>query len=170
MLTAAAVLLQAILLALLARIAWTDLDRQKIGNRDVLALALLGAANLATQAVQTGIWSSLTIGAIAGAILFAALFPFWLLRKVGAGDVKLMGAALFVTGGDHLFVFALILLAFSLLTVAVARNPLLLPQPFFRKYIQTIEGRHVVPFGVPIAASLAVVLLLQFFGLVGRAF
>ena len=44
-----------------------------------------------------------------------------------------------------------------LVTVAVIRYPLILPQPFFARYIEHLDRRRIVPFGVPIAAAVIVV-------------
>lgn len=72
-----------------------------------------------------------------------------------------MGAAPLVAGGDQLFAFTLALLGFAVLTALLVKNPILLPRPIFQKYIETFDQKNVVPFGVPIAASLLVVLVLQ---------
>ena len=48
--TAATILVKAVAIALLLRIAWTDFDTQKIKNRDVFALAVLGVAAFALPA------------------------------------------------------------------------------------------------------------------------
>jgi prepilin peptidase CpaA len=163
-LTGAAILVKAVAVALLLRIAWTDFDTQKIKNRDVFTLAVLGVAGLALPATLSGSWSSLTIGLIAGAVLFIAMLPLWLLRKIGAGDVKLLAVAPLIAGGDYLFAFALLLLFFAVLTALVVKNPLLLPASVFRRYIEALDRKGVVPFGVPISASLIGVLILQSLG------
>ena len=53
--------------------------------------------------------------------LVRVTIPFWLLRKVGAGDVKLLAVAPITTGGDDLFLFSLLLLVAAAIT-AVARS------------------------------------------------
>lgn len=164
MLAAASILVKAVAIALLLRIAWTDFETQKIKNRDVFALAGLGVAGLALSAALSGSWSTLTIGLIAGAVLLVAMLPLWLLRKVGAGDVKLLAVAPLLAGGDYLFAFALLLLFFAILTAIVVKNPLLLPASAFRRYIEVLDRKGVVPFGVPISASLIGVLVLQSLG------
>jgi prepilin peptidase CpaA len=163
-LAAGAILVKAVGIALLLRIAWTDFETQKIKNRDVFALALLGVAGLALSATLSGSWSSLTVGLIAGAVLLVAMLPLWLLRKIGAGDVKLLAVAPLLAGGDYLFAFALLLLFFAVLTAIVVKNPLLLPASAFRRYIEVLDRKGVVPFGVPISASLIGVLVLQSLG------
>lgn len=160
MLVAASILVNAVLFALLLRIAWRDFQTQRIANGDVLALGLLGIAGLTLGAVADNSWWSWTVGAIAGVAMFVALLPFWLLRKLGAGDVKLLAAAPLVTGGDYLFAFALLLLLFAALTAFLVKNPILLPAPAFRHYLEHLERKGVVPFGVPISASLTGVLCL----------
>lgn len=161
MLAAAAILVKAVAIALLLRIAWTDFETQRIKNNDVLALSALGVAGLGLAASSSGSWFSLTIGLIAGAVLFIAMLPLWLLRKIGAGDVKLLAVAPLISGGDYLFAFALLLLFFAVLTAVVVKNPLLLPVAAFRRYIEVLDRKGVVPFGVPISASLIGVLVLQ---------
>jgi prepilin peptidase CpaA len=169
MLVAGQILLQAVTVALLARIAVVDFRTQKITNRDVLVLAALGLAALVVQALwrieqlQGGVWWNVWMSLIVAAVLFAALLPFWLLRKVGAGDVKLMAAAPLVAGADGMLPFALLLLVFAALTALAVKNPMLLPAPLFRHYLEHFERKGVVPFGVPIAAALIGTIALSVF-------
>ena len=162
MLVAASILLKAVIFALLLRIAWRDFKTQKITNKDVLILGLLGLAGLVQGAVDTNSWWNLKVGAIASVVMFLALLPLWLLRKMGAGDVKFLAVSPLVTGGDYLLAFALLLLVFSVLTAFLVKNPFLLPAPAFRQFLEHWERKGVVPFGVPISASLIGVLLLAF--------
>ncbi|WP_265517358.1 prepilin peptidase [Nitratireductor luteus] len=163
MLAAAAILARAVLGVLLLRVAWSDLGRQKIANRDVLVIALVGAG-LLLQPAAGGSWANFAIGAAAGALFFLVLVPFWLIGKVGAGDVKLMGAAALVAGGDYLLSFALALIVFTLITALLVKMPMLLPETLYKRYVALFADNNVVPFGVPISAALLVVLLLQIAG------
>ena len=153
----------AVIVALLVRIGLVDFRIQKIANRDVLALAALGLCWGVLRVVQTppelrgDAWLAFWLGMALAAALFLVGLVFWLMRKMGAGDVKLLGAAPLVAGGEHLMLFSIALLACVLATVAVIRNPLLLPQPFFTRYIEHLDRRRIVPFGVPISAALIVV-------------
>jgi prepilin peptidase CpaA len=160
MLQAAGILLQAVVIGLLIRIAIVDFKIQKIGNRDVLALAGVGLAALVIEAyrrldlLQVDVWWNVYVSMIAAAVLFIALLPFWFLRKVGAGDVKLMAAAPLVAGGEYMLPFSILLMLFALITALFVKNPMLLPAPLFRQYLEYFERKGVVPFGVPIAGAL----------------
>jgi len=167
MLETGQILLQAVMIALLARIAVRDFRTQRIANGDVLALAALGIAALVLKALwrldqlQTGVWWNVTMSLIVAVALFALLLPFWLTRKLGAGDVKLMAAAPLVAGAEGMLAFALFLLGFALVTALLVKNPMLLPAPLFRQYLEHFERKGVVPFGVPIAAALICVVALR---------
>ena len=153
MLLAASLLLKALAIPLLARIAWVDFTTQKISNRDVLLLLCLGAGSLQLLSVQTGSWWDMGLSALAGLVLFVALFPFWALRKVGAGDIKLMAVTPFLIGGSDLIVFSALLLVFALATALIVKNPFMLPAGAFRLYVQHLDRKGVVPFGVPISVA-----------------
>lgn len=153
LLLAASLLLRALAIPLLGRIAWTDFTTQKIANRDVLLLICLGLGSLQLTAVVAGSWWDMGLSALAGFLLFAVLFPFWALRKLGAGDVKLMAVMPFLIGGSGLAVFSILLLVLALATAIVMRFPFMLPEGAFRVYIQHLDRKGVVPFGVPIAIA-----------------
>ena len=86
MLTGAAVAALFVLLALAAR---CDLASRRIPNRLTLAG---GAAGLLLAASQGG-WGALGEAALGGLAGLGVLLPVWLLGGMGAGDVKLLGAA-----------------------------------------------------------------------------
>lgn len=161
MLLVEALLLKVLAIPLLARIGWIDFKTQKISNRDVLLLLCLGAGGLLLLSLQSGSWWDLGLGALAGLLLFVALFPFWALRKVGAGDVKLMAVMPFLIGGSGLVLFSMLLLVFALIAVMVVKTPFMLPEGAFRLYIQHMDRKGVVPFGVPISmAAICTILFL----------
>ncbi|MGX9144270.1 prepilin peptidase [Mesorhizobium sp. 128a] len=153
MLLAASLLLKALAIPLLARIAWLDFVTQKISNSNVLLLLCLGAGSLLLLAVQSGSWWDMGLSAIAGLLLFVVFFPFWVLRKIGAGDVKLMAVIPILVGGTGLVVFSLLLMVFAVAMAVVVKNPFLLPAGAFRLYVQHMDRKGVVPFGVPISAA-----------------
>ncbi|TPK97340.1 prepilin peptidase [Mesorhizobium sp. B2-4-14] len=153
MLLVEALLLKALAIPLLARIAWLDFTTQRIANRDVLLLLCLGAGSLLLLMLRSGSWWDMGLSASAGLVLFLALFPFWVLRKIGAGDVKLIAVVPFLTGGKDLAVFSALLLVFALVTAGIMKNPLLLPAGAFRLYVQHLDRKGVVPFGVPISVA-----------------
>lgn len=166
MLLAAALLFKAVAILLLAKIAWTDFTVQKITNRDVLLLFCLGLGALQFHSLQTGSWLEMGISAIGGLVMFAALFPFWLLRKMGAGDVKLLSVTPFLIGGSNLAVFSVLLLVFAIATAALVKNPFLLPAGVFRHYVEHMDRKGVVPFGVPISAAAICAMALQIYSAV----
>ncbi|MCR4264843.1 prepilin peptidase [Nitratireductor sp. ZSWI3] len=161
MLTAALVILRVLVVAVLLRIAWSDLKLQKIANRDVLLLAAGGLGILCVSALQRDEWMSLLGPVATSFVLFVVLLVFWLIGTLGAGDVKLMAAVPLVTGNDHLLPFALFLLVFVLATVFLIRNPLLLPEKMVEKYIAVLDRKGIVPFGVPISMALLCTIVLQ---------
>jgi prepilin peptidase CpaA len=153
MLLAASLLLKALAIPLLARIAWLDFTTQKISNQNVLLMLCLGLGSLQLLSVQSGSWWDMGLSALAGLLLFVALFPFWAMRKVGAGDVKLMAVVPFLIGGSGLVVFSVLLLLFALATALIVKNPFMLPAGAFRLYVQHLDRKGVVPFGVPISLA-----------------
>lgn len=153
LLLSASLLLKGLAVPLLVRIAWVDFTTQKITNRDVLLLLCMGLGSLQLLSLLSGSWWDMGLSALGGLLLFLALFPFWVLRKIGAGDVKLMAAMPFLIGGDGLVVFTLLLLVFAIATAVLVRNPFLLPAGAFRVYVQHMDRKGVVPFGVPISAA-----------------
>jgi len=161
MLLVEVLLLKALAIPLLARIAWLDFTTQKIANRDALLLLCLGAGSLMLLSLQSGSWWDMGLSAIAALVLFVGLFPFWVLRKVGAGDVKLMAVVPFLVGGNDLVGFSILLLLFALATAMVVKNPFLLPQGAFRVYVQHLDRKGVVPFGVPISVASICIIALQ---------
>ncbi|TPI45319.1 prepilin peptidase [Mesorhizobium sp. B3-1-7] len=163
LLLAASLLLKAVAIPLLARVAWLDFTTQKISNRDVLLLLCLGLGALQLVSVLTGSWWDMGLSALGGLLLLVALFPFWILRKVGAGDVKLMAAMPFLIGGDGLVVFTLFLLVFAVAIVVLVKNPFVLPAGAFRLYVQHMDRKGVVPFGVPISAAAICTIALQMY-------
>ncbi|RVD39628.1 prepilin peptidase [Mesorhizobium sp. M4A.F.Ca.ET.020.02.1.1] len=153
MLLAASLLLKALAIPLLVRIAWVDFTTQKISNQNVLLLLCLGLGSLQLLSVAAGSWWDMGLSALAGLLLFVVLFPFWTLRKVGAGDVKLMAVMPFLIGGSGLVVFSLLLLVCALITAVLVKNPFMLPAGMFRLYVQHLDRKGVVPFGVPISLA-----------------
>lgn len=169
MLLLEALLLKMLAIPLLARIGWLDFTTQKISNRDVLLLLCLGAGSLLLLALQSGSWWDMGLSASAGLLLFVALIPFWTLRKVGAGDVKLLAVVPFLIGGSGLLVFSVLLLVFALATAIVVKIPFLLPQGAFRIYVQHLDRKGVVPFGVPISmASIGAIAFLAYIALISN--
>ena len=164
MLLAASLLLKALAIPLLARVAWVDFTTQKISNGIVLLLLGLGLGSLLLVSVQSGSWWDMGLSVAAGLLLFVVFFPFWILRKVGAGDVKLMAVMPLLVGGAGLVVFSLLLMVFAVAMAVVVVNPFLLPAGAFRVYVQHMDRKGVVPFGVPISAAAIGAIAFQIYG------
>nr|TJV72709.1 MAG: prepilin peptidase [Mesorhizobium sp.] len=163
LLLGASLLFKAVAILLLARIAWVDFSTQRISNRDVLLVLCLGLGALQFESLQAHSWLDMGLSAFAGIMLFLALFPFWLLRKIGAGDVKLMSVMPFLIGENNLLVFSILLLIFAVATAALVKNPFLLPAGMFRHYVQHMDRKGVVPFGVPISAAAIFTIAMQMY-------
>lgn len=76
------------LLSILLLASWTDLQQHRIPNILSLGGILLG---IALQTWVSGV-SGFAIGLTGAAVAMGILLPFYLLKGMGAGDVKLMGA------------------------------------------------------------------------------
>lgn len=138
-----------------------DFLTQKIPNSSVGLLLLTAIATRAVDFVahhdqfgldETGI-ANLEGSAILAAVLFVFMFVFWLLHKVGAGDVKLLSVVAFLVGFQFSMLFALALLACTVVTYIIMKQPQLLPERMFREYVASLARFDRVPFGVPISAA-----------------
>lgn len=144
----------------LGRIILTDFREQKIRNEQVLQLLALGAAMRILQ--YTGsfdlvlLWQPLLIAAM----LFLLLIGFWMMGKLGAGDVKLLSVVPLVVGAQDILAFAIIFLLLANAISLLMKRPELIPQPDWRLHMQELAVRNRVPLGVPIgiAASIALIL------------
>lgn len=140
----------------LVRICWTDFFYLKIWNRDLTLLLGLTVTLLLVT------WpGDLPLRLGLGAILFALSFVFWLLGKLGAGDVKLFGIVGFLISPQHAMLLLVLIMAFVLVFVVLYRNAQNLrfvPQLAGRRVLELVEtGR--IPYGVPIAlATIALIL------------
>lgn len=144
----------------------SDFKTQKIRNRDIGFLLMTGIGIRILDWVQhsdrfgldlTGRYNF--IGSVVLSVaLFVVLFVFWLLKKVGAGDVKLLGVVPLVVGFQHSLVFAIMLMVCTLLMVLAMKQPMLLPDRLFREYVASLARFDRVPFGVPISAAAIITL------------
>ena len=80
----------AVYVALLVVAGASDIKARRIPNRLVIVIA---AAGLLHVLVQTPTLDAIARSLIAGSIGFALWIPFYALRMIGAGDVKLFAAA-----------------------------------------------------------------------------
>src|SRR5215207_9037823 len=145
----------------------TDIRSRRIPNRLVLLMALLGVGfSVITLPPSVGALRALASCSIG----FALWIPFYALRMLGAGDVKLFAAAscwlapsqvfaaafLSAFAGGILSLVGLVLaqgLGLTTFRIAhMARDPKLIATP-----LAVPAGRKTLPYGVAMAIGLAVV-------------
>jgi prepilin peptidase CpaA len=155
------------LLAGLTVASVTDIRSRRIPNTLVLVLTLLGVAfSVITVPPSIGVSRAL----VSCSIGFALWIPFYALRMLGAGDVKLFAAASCWLAPSQVFAAALVsafaggilsivglVLAhgLGLTTFRIAhlvRDPKMLATP-----LAVPAGRRTLPYGVAMAFGLAVV-------------
>ena len=138
-----------------------DFMTQKITNSSVGLLLLTAGAIRAVDFIahhdqfgldRTGI-INLEASTILAVVFFSFMFVFWLMRKVGAGDVKLLSVTAFLIGFQFSMIFAILLLACTVITYAIMKQPMLLPERMFREYVASLARFEKVPFGVPISTA-----------------
>ena len=144
-------------LGILARIVVTDFLQYKIYNVDILAfLACAVGLIVADDGLRP------PLGNIAaGTILFSLGVVFWQLKWIGAGDAKLLGACGFLAGFENLFVLSWLTLVLSivfLFAIRVLMPMPMLPAPLHER-ISIILAEKKIPYGVPLAFAMAVVVL-----------
>ncbi|GJE60040.1 prepilin peptidase [Methylobacterium trifolii] len=126
---------------LLVAVAVEDLRRFRIRNLSVLLLS----AGFVAHCVERGTTFLLVPHAILAGAALALLIAAFVLGAIGGGDAKLLSAALFWVGPEGAFVFAVMLLVLTLLTIVAARLGLVASRG---------TGRAAkIPFGPSIAGA-----------------
>ncbi len=143
----------------------TDVRSRRISNKLVLALGLLGLVySVIAESPSVGLSRAL----VSGVLGFVLWIPFYALRMLGAGDVKLFAAASFwlapsqvvsaalssAVAGGVLSVVGLVLahgLGLTTFRIAhIARDPKLLATP-----LAVPTGRRTLPYGLAMTIGLA---------------
>jgi prepilin peptidase CpaA len=159
---------EAVLAAVVLLAAWTDLRRREIPNWLTLGGMLAG---LALHGWLRG-WEGLKFSA-AGLGLAALIFiPLFIMRWLGGGDVKLMGAVGALAGAQNLFViFVLdaILGGAVALVLVIVRGRLLrtlrnIPRMFRFERDSELEAGGEKSMGLPRAVTIAAATLLVLWG------
>jgi prepilin peptidase CpaA len=144
----------------------TDVRSRRIPNNLVLVLGLLG---LIYSVIAVSPLSGLSRALVAGVFGFVIWIPFYALRMLGAGDVKLFAAASCWLAPSQVLNAALVsALAGGVLSVAglvwahgfgltafriahLARDPKLITTP-----LAVPAGRRTLPYGVAMTIGLAI--------------
>lgn len=159
---------EATLAAMVLIAAFTDLKRREIPNW----LTLGGiAAGLALNTSLAGLSGLKTAGAGLG--LAALIFiPLFVMRWLGGGDVKIMGAIGALAGPQYMiviFVFDAILGGIAALVLVIARGRLLktlrnIPRMFRLQRDSELEAGGEKSLGLPRAVTIAAATLLVLWG------
>jgi prepilin peptidase CpaA len=139
--------LAALLSGILICVAVSDIIDRRIPNAAVVAVvALFALWVLADRGASLG------TGLAAAGIGFAVGFVLYLLRVMGAGDVKLFAAVALFTGLGHLHLFALatVLAGGAMAVVTMAARPRRALVMF------TLKGRGDFGRGIPYGVAIAV--------------
>jgi prepilin peptidase CpaA len=161
-------ILKSVAIVMLIRIAYLDLVSLRIRNDHVLPLLATALAIVILDFMRTrDLIGTLTLLG-AAALVFVVLFVLWMLKKVGAGDVKLLAIMPLLVGINGSVTFVLALLVVTLLIYAAMKFPMLLPQQLYKAQLEAMRRDRRIPFGVPIAFAAILALLLPV-GLLLRA-
>lgn len=149
-------------IACLLFIGWRDFVTLKISNKIVLVLLGVYVAYTGLRFFVEGLSVAAIIDElIAGGILFGLTFVFWLLGKIGAGDVKLyLPVGLFI-GLNGLLPYAVFLAITSILTLMVIKGGgrLSKGKSWFGQRLIELRGLGKVPYGVPMGLSAVCVMI-----------
>jgi len=156
----ASIVVKAGIIVILGYIALSDFNTQKIRNRHLVYL-LMGSLTLCAVRLWQGepAWTILEEAGVAGG-LFLVLIIFWLIGKLGAGDVKLLVIVPLIVGIDGSMTFAIGLLVFTSIIYVLTRFPILVPQRWFKTYLVGLGKTGRIPFGVPISLAAVIALLI----------
>ena len=153
--------------SLLALAAWFDARQRRVPN--ALALVVLGAAlgGVLVGAAPAARLSSALLGVLTGLALW---LPFWLLRLLGAGDVKFFAAASAWVGPSLAVKAALVaalmggLLGLIMLvqrrgwqeTSALVRTTIAMPAGAIVDVSAAPSDERTLPYAIPMAIALGV--------------
>lgn len=147
-----------LIVGILSHLCHQDFWHLKLPNTSVSALLV---------AVLSYVWvkhdPSWHFSLIAGGILFIMGIVFWLFGLMGAGDAKLMLPLGVLVGISGFLMFAIALIAYTLLlfiVVKLAKYLSAAQQPALRR-LYTIAEHGEVPFGIPLIAATATVMAIQ---------
>jgi prepilin peptidase CpaA len=151
-------------LGFLLRIAWHDFQTFRIRNNDVLILCAMVLGVMVLRG-----FAGAVADLMAGLLLFGLGFVLWMLRLMGAGDVKLYLPLGVLVGWALLPIYVVFLLVGSLglmIAVLMARR---FPsrRGVIRARLSEIASTKSVPYAVPMVFAAIMTLLPQALALSG---
>lgn len=150
---------------LLASVCLSDLRTRRIPNKLVLAIAFLGLAHSLYAGPSAATALARSFGGMG--VGLAIWFPLYVLRMMGAGDVKFFAAtatwlgvhatleAAVLSAGFGGFLAAIWLVKSSGWGLAFVRVVHGLQRPSALHLAEASQGKHRLPYGVAMAAGLA---------------
>ena len=112
-------------------------------------------------------WPSLPLLSIVinALVVFVCCTVFWLLKWLGAGDVKLLTTTSLWIPPDQIMIFVLLVSVFAMAFIAILRankrwNPWIKSRPF-PEFVKALidKSDRAIPYGLPIAMSALVVVV-----------
>ncbi|WP_025899515.1 A24 family peptidase [Sneathiella glossodoripedis] len=141
---------------LLVVASWSDICARRIPNW-VCFHILLCYAVYSSAANENGLIGN---GLLAGSLALAAFFPLFLLKVLGAGDVKLITVMAFWIGMDHLISFFVMISVmgipvafFYLMRGVIALQLVFIPLVGVRVSNAITRGPSSVPYAVAISSA-----------------
>lgn len=145
-------------LAGMAWIAVADFRTLKIRNVDVLVLTAIGAVIVATD--PDAVWKS---SLLVATVLFALSFVLWSIKMIGAGDAKFYFPLGLIVGWSGAGIYVVFLLVTSAMFLWILRMEARKPPGggAFRRRLALIAEKRKIPYGVPMAISAILAVLLR---------
>ena len=154
------IVVKATIIVVLGVIAVSDFTTQKIRNRHLVYLLLAALALCSVRLASGMAMSFVAMEFGTAALLFVVLIIFWLLGKLGAGDVKLLVIIPLIVGIEGSLTFSVGLLVLTSVIFFLSKFPVFVPKRWFKTYLVGLGRTGRIPFGVPISFAAALALLI----------
>lgn len=154
-----------VVVVLFGRAAWTDFQRWKIENKNVMWLIGLYVpyAGISLLGTPLGQIVDLPFDLLSALLLFFVGFVFWQLKLFGAGDAKLMFPVGLYVGWNMLLAYSINLALFAVIFSLILRWPLpmVVSNTRIGIRIDEIRSSKKIPYGVVLVAALYLTLAMK---------